>query len=310
MKLLSYLLAVMLLLGSCGLSYEEKRRTQHKERQQRLREDSAALKVAVMPTLDCLPLFVAKSEHLFSSQGVDVRLKPFNAQMDCDTALAGGSVEGAVTDLVRAERLQRLGIPLRYVTATSAYWQLYTSRMARITRLPQLDDKMLSQTRYSATDLLADLIVDSAKLASERVFKIQVNDVHIRLKMLVNNEIDAVLLTEPQASQARQAHQHLLFDSRVTGLQLGAIVFSEKALKNKKRQHQLDVFLKGYNQAVDSINLHGVDHYRELLIKHTSMTSDQTDSVLLLAKFHRVAAPREADLTRARKWLDKTNNSK
>ena len=59
---------------------------------------------------------------------------------------------------------------------------------------------MLAMTRYSATDLLADYAVDSAKLKSEQVFKIQVNDVNIRLKMLLNNEIDAVLLTEPQAT--------------------------------------------------------------------------------------------------------------
>ena len=305
MKRVWLILTVVALIYSCGPSYEEKRRVDQKERMQRWREDSAALKVAVMPTVDCLPLFVAKAEHLFSGQGVDVRLKLFTAQMDCDTALAGGSVEASVTDLVRAERLKRLGTKLRYVTSTNAYWQLYSNRMARITKLPQLDDKMLSMTRYSATDLLADLAVDSARLKPERVFKIQVNDVGIRLKMLLNNEIDAVLLTEPQASQARQAHHRLLMDSRSAGLQLGVVAFSEKALANKKRQEQLDMFLKGYNQAVDSLNRYGMERYGHLVAKFCKVKEEQLDSVLMNMKYQRIAAPRDVDVERASKWLEK-----
>ena len=303
MKRLLYFLTAVLVVASCGPSYEEKRRTIHKERMQRLKEDSAALKVAVMPTMDCLPLFVAKAEHLFS--GVDVRLKLFTAQMDCDTALAGGSVEGAVTDLVRAERLQKQGTSLRYVTSTGAYWQLYSNRMARITKLPQLDDKMVGMTRYSATALLADAAVDSARLKPERVFKIQLNDVDVRLKMLLNGEIDAVMLTEPQASLARQAHHRMLMDSRKAGVQLGVVAFREKSLADKTRREQLDVFLKGYNQAVDSLNHHGLSRYRNLVVKYCHVKENQIDSVLRNMKYQRISAPKEADVERARKWLEK-----
>ncbi|MBQ8487296.1 MAG: ABC transporter substrate-binding protein [Prevotella sp.] len=305
MRRLLLFLTVVAVFAACSQSYEEKRRTVRKERQQRLREDSVALKVAVLPTIDCLPVFVAKTEHLFSGQNVDVRLKLFTAQMDCDTALAGGSVEGAVTDLVRAERLAKQGTSLRYVAATGAYWQLYSNRMARITKLPQVDDKMIGMTRYSATALLADLAVDSAKLKPERVFKIQVNDVNIRLKMLIGGEIDAVWLTEPQASQARQARHHLLMDSREVDVRLGVVAFREKALKDSVRQRQLEVFCKGYNQAVDSLNRYGVSRYRDLMVKYCNVRADQIDSVLQAMKFQRMEAPREADIERARKWLEK-----
>lgn len=40
-------------------------------RQQQV-EDSLALKVAVTPTLDCLPLFVAEQEGWFEQEGVSV----------------------------------------------------------------------------------------------------------------------------------------------------------------------------------------------------------------------------------------------
>lgn len=303
MKRLFFILAAVAVIAGCGESYEEKRRTQHKERQQRLREDSAALKVAVLPTMDCLPLFVAKAEHLFSGAGADVRLKLFTAQMDCDTAVVGGSVEGAVTDLVRAERIISRGTPLTYVTATDAYWQLYTGRMARITKLPQLDDKMVGMTRYSATALLADALTDSARLQHERVFKIQVNDVHIRLKMLLGGEIDAVLLTEPQASQARQAGHHLLLDSRSMGVSMGVVAFRQKVLGDSTRRRQLEAFTKGYNQAVDSLLRHGVGRYSALVTRYMGVSNAQLDSQLLAMKFHHITPPQEAQTERARKWL-------
>ena len=96
-KLVFFLLAVTLLSG-CGQSYEEAKRERHQTRVRLAKEDSAALKIAVLPTLDCLPLYVAQELGLYDTTLVDVRLKPFTAQMDCDTALMGTTAEGAVTD--------------------------------------------------------------------------------------------------------------------------------------------------------------------------------------------------------------------
>lgn len=304
MRGLLYILTAVMLMAGCGQSYEEKRQQQHKRRKQLLREDSLALKIAVMPTLDCLPLFLAKDHHFFDSLGVDVRLKMFTAQMDCDTALQRGRVEGAVTDLVRAERMIKQGTPLAYLTATNAYWQLYSNRMARIKKLEQLDDKMVGMTRYSATALLADAIVDSAKLQQERVFKIQVNDVNIRLKMLIGGEIDAVLLTEPQATLAREAHHQLLLDSRRLDIQFGAIALREVLPGDTLRQRQVEVLKKGYNQACDSLSAYGLRHYADILSKHYKLREDQLDSLILSMKFAKIAEPREADIERARKWLN------
>jgi NitT/TauT family transport system substrate-binding protein len=303
MKRLLYILTAVMLMGSCGQSYEEKRQQIRRQQIQRQREDSAALKIAVLPTMDCLPLFVAKETELFDKDVSDIRLKLFTAQMDCDTAVVGGSVEGFVSDLVRTERIIQKGTPLFYLTSTNAYWQLYSNRTARIKTLKQLDDKMVAMTRYSVTDMLADMAMDSAQLARDRVFKVQVNDVHIRLKMLMNSEIDAVLLTEPQATLARLARHTLLQDSRKLGLCQGVLAFNEKAIKSKERQRQMVVLRKGYNMACDSLNRYGVKRYRDVLVKYYKMKPNQVDSLPDKLKFQQVTPPAEEEVERARKWL-------
>ena len=290
-----------LVLAGCGQSYKEKREISRQKMVQQHREDSAALKVAVMPTMDCLPLFVASERGMFGK--TDVRLRLFTAQMDCDTAVAGGSVQGAVTDLVRAERLMQKGTPLKYITTTNAYWQLFTNRTARIKTLKQLDDKMVAMTRYSVTDLLADRVRDSAKLDRERLFKIQVNDVHIRLKMLQNSEIDAALLTEPQAMLARLARHTQLMDTRKLNLTMGAIAFREKDLEAKKRQQQLEDFKKGYNMACDSLTKFGIAQYRDIVVKYCGLRANQVDSLPRDLKFRHIELPAQSDIERAQKWL-------
>lgn len=303
-KILPLVCVGLLLAAGCSQSYEETKRISRAQRLKAFREDSAALKVAVLPTLDCLPIFLAKERQLFDT-AVDIRLKQFNAQMDVDTALANRRVEIGVSDLVRVERLKKQGDSLRYLTATNAYWQLVTNRVARITDLKHLDDKMLAMTRYSVTDLLGDLAVDSAKLKTERVFRIQINDVNVRLKMLENNEMDALILTEPQAAVARMLKHKVLMDTRKLDMQMGVIVSQWKDMDGEARAKQLRVFMRGYNKACDSINQRGIANYASLIEKYCHVKPEALKQIGMDLKFNHIALPREEDVKRAKEWLSK-----
>ena len=304
MKKLIYLCLIILMAGACGQSYEETKRLSRLERQRQMREDSAALKIAVMPTLDCLPMLVARQYNLYDSLGADIRLKFYSAHIDCDTALLNDRVEGTVTDLVRAERMMMKGKKLIYCTATDAYWQLVSNRNSRVKDLKQMDDKMMAMTRYSVTDMLGDYAIDSVKLDGERVYRVQINDVRVRLQMLHNNEMDAMLLTEPQASESLAAKHKLLLDSRKIDWKMGAVVFRDIIKGDSARERQYDVFVKAYNMACDSINKYGVARYGDLVTKYCQVKASTVDSIKNY-RFSHVAQPREKDIETARKWLKK-----
>lgn len=303
LHVLVVLVLVVVSLTACGggNSYEERRRMGKVERARLDSINKAAFKVAVLPTLDCLPLFVAREAGIFDTLGVSVRLRMFRAQMDCDTAVIGGSVEGTVTDLVRAERLQRQGISLRYPIATDAYWQLITNRLARIKELKQLSDKMIAITRYSATEALATMAIDSVKPKYD-VYRVQINDLDVRLHMLLNNEMDAMLLPEPQATTARTMGHPVLMDSRDKQLRFGVFAFRSRELTQPRRRDQLNRFIKGYNMAVDSINKNGLQHYAALVGKYCN-ANEKTLKALPVLRFRHAAAPRERDILIARKYL-------
>lgn len=293
-------LFLLLAMTSCGRSYRQKQALTRSHQRELARKDSAALKIATTPTMDCLPLFVALDDSLFQNAGIDVHLRTRQSQLDGDTLIEGAHVEGFVTDLIRAERIRKGGTPLRYVAATNSYWQFISNRRARVKELKQMSDKMVAMTRYSATDYLAGLAIDSAKTKFE-VYRVQINDVDIRLKMLLNNELDAALLTEPQATSARLFKHVVLMDSRDKDFFPGVIAFSEHALKDQARRAQLNTFIKVYNQVCDSINKHGASHYHHIIAKYMHV-DDKTIKAMPKLHFQHASAPREKDVMRARKY--------
>lgn len=257
------------------------------ERAKQRRQDSLALKVAVLPTLDCMPIYLAKAHGFFDADGLDVRLRMWNAQMDCDTALTGGSIEGAVTDRKRVEYMESKGTALTILGSTNAYWQLISNRTARVKNVRQLGDKMVAMTRHSATDFLTDEALKGVKTTAT-VFRVQINDVTIRLQMLLNNEMDAMWLTEPQATTARLKKNHVLKDSRQMKQQLGVVAFRTDALKDKRRQQQMAKFVKCYNAACDSLNAKGLQYYADLITTYCKTDGETVDSLPQL-KFTHIA---------------------
>ena len=315
-KKLTMLAAMLLAFMGCG-DAENNNTSATGAEETKKQETPRELRIAVMPTLDCLPLYIASEKGIFERESLSVTLVPFTAHMDCDTAIAGGSVQAVPSDLVRSERLIHQGTPLHYVTTTGLGWQLLTAKTARIRKLEQLDDKMLAMTRYSATAMLSDQFVESAKLKPERVFRIQVNDVLVRLNMMETGTMDAMLLPEPQATVARKLGCNTLYDSTTDSLALGVIAFSEKALKDTLRREQLKTFVRAYDEACDSINIRGLDHYRDIITERCHVQEDIVDSLMVqhAPQFHHATPPQQAAIDRAKTWLgylsaSKTENKK
>lgn len=302
-----YLLA-LIFIYACSSSTAEKQQKEQEALAQKLRQDSLALKIAVLPTLDCMPLFFAEANGMFQREGVDVRLVHYKAQMDQDTAFLNGRVEGLVTDLVRTEYLKLKGTPLDYISSTNLQWKLITNRAARIVRISQLEDKMIAVTRFSGTDFLVDYLLDSLKLKSKNVFRVQVNDVNVRMDMLRNGIMDALMLTEPMATEAHNMKHRQLFDSRDLNIQLGVIAFNPIVRQDTMRQRQMKAFVKAYNMACDSINIKGLNNYKTIISRYCHTDESTCDSLPTDFRYHHIVPPRDADVKQVSGWLKRTQN--
>jgi len=299
MKRINFLLILAVLaFVSCGKSDKE---LQAERQAQKLAERAAyqkAYKIAVMPTMDCLPAYLLKDSLLYDTAKVDIRLCKFNAQMDCDTAMIGGSVQAAFSDLVRTERLKhRNKVLMHYLTDTNLKWQLIADKDSKLKQLSDLSDKIVAMTRYSGTDLLTDMAVKKAK-PKYQVFRVQINDVLVRLAMLQNHEIDAYWFAEPQATKALSSNNNSLFNSEDAGVHLGVVAIMDKV----RRQDEEAAFVEAYDKAVEQINKNGVKYYSALIQKYMKV-NEAVVRALPDIKYTKIGPPRKANLLMARNYL-------
>ena len=300
MKCINYLLLlVALMVVSCGKSDKELQAERQAKMQAEREAYQKAYKIAVMPTMDCLPAYLLKDSLLYDTAKVDIRLCQFNAQMDCDTAMIGGTVQAAFTDLVRAERLKhRSKVLMHYLTDTNLNWQLIADKESKLKRLSDLSDKIVAMTRYSGTDLLTDMVVKKAK-PKYQVFRVQVNDVLVRLAMLQNHEIDAYWFAEPQVTKALAGDNNALFNSQDAGVHLGVVAVMDKV----RRQEEEAAFASAYDKAVELINKNGVKYYSALIQKYMKVDEAVVRSLPDI-KYTKIGPPRKVDLLMARNYLN------
>ena len=67
----------------------------------------------------------------------------------------------------------------------------------------------------------------------------------------------------------------------------------------------MEVFLKGYNDACDSINKFGVRHYKDVIRKYYTISEPALKSLPDTLKYNHAEAPRQKDVERAQQWLSK-----
>lgn len=262
------LLTICLLLPAC----RDRSSTDSHIRKAGTKAVHESLRIGVLPTMDCLPLYVALHDSLYRKVGVEVELVAGKSQLDHDTAFVGGSIDGMMTDIERVRHLQKQGVSVHTLGSTAAGWQLIGNKRARITAVKQLGSKMVAMTRHSATDRLTDEVLRGVKTQGD-VFRVQFNDIQLRLKMLENNAMDALWLPEPQATTARLMGHKVLYDTEKNKTRWGVLGMRNRRKNNAKERKETALLIKAYNMAVDSIAKYGVQHYEQLIMDYTGSTS-------------------------------------
>ncbi|MBF1485530.1 MAG: ABC transporter substrate-binding protein, partial [Prevotella pallens] len=244
-------------------------------------------------TMDCLPIFLLKDSALYNPDDIDIRLKEYTSQRDCDTAMINGRVQAAVTDLVQAEYLkEEKSAVLDYMTETNATWQLMATPASGIKQVEDLGDKVIGLAFNSVTQYLTIQVISSHSIKN-RTYGSQINDIFIRMQMLRNKQLDAVWTSEPQTTQAKILGNKEIYNSTKQDFTPGAIVFVN-APKVEKRQ----AFEDAYNKAVDMINKHPIQYFAPLIKKYMRV-DDKVISALPNMVYKRVTPPRQRDIIKA-----------
>ena len=230
------------LFGSCGQTEKVKMDT-----------DSTALKLGVLPTMECLPFYYADSIGIFDSLGIDVKLVTFEAAMDADTAFVNGCIDGIVTDLVKECIWRGNGDTAHVAMVGDLRLWLVTAPKARLLKAESIKEKIIGITRHSSVDYFADKILESVKLQSTELNKPQINNLRLRGLMVDQDQYDGAILPEPYASEAvARGAKRLTGTEDLKLTNLLCVLFNDSV--SHVRKDEIQKIRQAYDMAVLALN--------------------------------------------------------
>ena len=295
MRHIPFLLFIILLLLSCQkeqdvISPEEL-----------ARQDSLALHVATLPTTDCLPVFYAQRMGLFAQRGLDLRIKPYLSQMDCDTALLNARVELAFTDLPRCLEMQGDSLPLRAILSTGGHASLLAAKKTRIRNPKHLNERMVALERLSAADYWSDQVVKLAGLNETDIYRPQINDIQLRTTMLLEQLVDAAFLPEPYATLVELNGHKRLFTPNDSAPSLTCLAMRRQVLTEARRVRQVELFVEAYQEAVKQLGqTPNQDTLRTIFYQEYQLPAELADTTWKIVPARET---RQEDAKTAFNWL-------
>jgi len=218
--------------------------------------ESGTLRIAVLPILDTLPIYVADAEGYFAEQGVTVELVPAASAAERDQLLQAGQVDGIITDLVALALYNRAAaraavriIAVRYAmvpTADFAQFRVMASAQSGITGAEGLRNVPIGISQGTVIEYVTVRLLEAEGLATDAISTVAVPKIPDRMALLNAGELGAATLPEPLASLAMQEGASVVVDdARYPELSCSIFAFNRDVIKAQPKT------VRGFLAAID-----------------------------------------------------------
>lgn len=253
-----------------------------------------------MSSMDYLPFIVAEKMGIYDSLGLEVSIVKFFSANDRDAAFQSGNVDGTVIDYTGAALQRANGIPLSIIMKNDGYFHLITGKDRNIRKPEELKGKNIAVSRNTVIEYGMDQILIKAGISPNGINKPEINKIPLRLEMLQSGQIDASLFPDPFATIAVQNGHHSIITTQDLGISVTGTIFSEKALKEKRKE--IEVLVIGYNYAVEYIRETPQSEWGHILTEDAGVPEAMTGKVSL-PEYQPASLPSTEDITYTLNWL-------
>ena len=176
------------------------------------------LKIAVLPILDALPMYVAQENGYFEEQAVEVEFIPVGSAAERDQVIASGQADGMINDLVSTLLYNQDTIHIQIVsfarTATPDFpqFRILAAKDSGITSVEQLKGVEIGISEGSVIEYTTDRFLEAEGFSSLEIATLAVPSIPVRMSLLDSGELKAANLTDPLASLAIQGGAVVIID--------------------------------------------------------------------------------------------------
>ncbi len=235
------------------------------------------LVVGILPIEDALPIVVASDEGIFEKYGLKVEVVKFNSALERDAALMAGKVDAVITDPLAVILLRDKGYDVKIVTLclgekpSEGVFAILTAPNSSIQSVYDLKEIAISSN--TIIEYVTDMLLSRYNVSYK---KIEVKQIPVRFRMLLDGKIEAATLPEPLASYAVAKGAKLILSDAMVNESLTQTVIVFRGEYIKQHPDAIDLFLKAYSEAVAKINAEPAK-YREKFIDIARVPKDIAD---------------------------------
>ncbi len=172
--------------------------------------EPATLKIAVLPILDALPMYVAQANGYFDSQDVKVEFIPVGSAAERDQVMAAGQADGMINDLVSTLLYNQDNTQIQIIsfarTATPEFpqFRILAAKNSGINDVEDLKGIEIGISEASVIEYTTDRFLEAEGFTPLEIVTIAVPSIAVRMSLLDSGELEAANLPDPLASLAIQ----------------------------------------------------------------------------------------------------------
>jgi NitT/TauT family transport system substrate-binding protein len=264
----------------------------------------AELVIGLMPAINSVPLVAAAERGWFAAEGVRVTLTLFQSQMYREAALQSHAIDGTVSDLINAVQGWSRGAGTMVTSVSEGGFGLLAAPGSRIQDLAGW--KALGARKVPTGLLEASIVfyvterlLEAAGADPSSIELVPIVQVPVRLEMLLAGQVEAACLPEPLATAGVRRGARLLADSAQLGREVGVLLFTGKALVEKRAE--IAAFYRAYDRAVAEL-ARDPGAFRDAIVRECGFPPGLGES-LRLPRFRRAFLPLPADVSDVAQWM-------
>jgi NitT/TauT family transport system substrate-binding protein len=178
----------------------------------------STLRIAVLPIIDTLPMYVAQQEGLFAKKNVMVEFIPVASAPERDQLLSAGQVDGTINETLaimlfnkEAVQMQVVRYALRPAEGYGHFFIL-ASNQSGIASPDQLKGVEIGVSQGTVIEYVTERLLQSDGLSKDEIKTIAVPKIPDRMALLSSGELKAGVLPDPLASLAVLQGAHVVTD--------------------------------------------------------------------------------------------------
>jgi NitT/TauT family transport system substrate-binding protein len=263
------------------------------------------LKMAILPLIDALPMYVAEQEGLFTKGGLQVELMPVGAAPERDQLIAAGQADGMINETLSTfffNKQQTQVQIVRYAlvpTAKAGHFFILASGKSGITRPEQLKGVEIGVSQSTVIEYVTERVLEAQGFKPEEIKTIAVPKMSDRMTLLASGGLKAGVLPDPLGALAvQQGAVAVLDDAQYPHYGFSVISFRKAVID--QHPEAIRAFLAALEQATQLVNANPG--------KYTNLLSDKKIVPAPLLKtyqappFPAAGVPTEAEWQNALAW--------